>query len=327
MFKVYKKSNNKRKEELIYERYETNKDKLTLKRDELYKIINEELSKYVYNYLSLTPLNIEILMNNINEIETLLGSGHNINEENVEGLTPLSEAIILNNYDIAKYLIENGADIKGTDKFMPLMISAERENAKIMELLLENGANVNELDINGFNALQHLFNFGGLTQLRSHINCKSIPFHYLYKIDYQRNQLNCINLLNDAGIDINHTTTIDYQFNFKEDYVPIDINALTLALNNVPIPQQKVIKRLIELEIEPKAYELMSSRIYDYQDSFNFIQDIKDLDISCWKDAPLEYLFYLKYLRTIKKFNIEMYTGNPNDGYRRSKLIKTLKKD
>ena len=71
----------------------------------------------------------------------------------------------------------------------------------------------------------------------------------------------------------------------------------------------------------------MPSRIYDYQDSFSFIQDIKDLDISCWKDAPIEYLYYLKYLRAIKKFNIEMYTGNPNDGYRRSKLIKTLKKD
>lgn len=327
MFKVYKTDKKKRKEELIYERYEEKKDKLTLKRDELYKILNEEFSKYCYDYSPLTPLNIEILMNNIKEVETLLSDGNDINEKNAEGLTPLSEAVILNNYDITKYLIENGADIKGTDKFMPLMISAEKENDKIMELLLENGADANELDVYGFNALQHLFNSGQLMQLKSHTGSKGIPFHYLYKIDYQRNQLNCINLLADAGIDINHTTTIDYQFNFKEDYVPIDINALTLALNNVPVPSQKIIKRLIELGIEPKAYELISSRIYDYQDSFNFIQDIKDLDISCWKDAPLEYLFYLKYLRTIKKFNIEMYTGNPNDGYRRSKLIKTLKKD
>ena len=311
--------------ESIYERYEKNKDKLTLKRDELYKILNEELRKY--NRSLLSPLNIEILMNNIEEVENLLSNGHDINEENVEGLTPLSEAIILNNYDITKYLLENGANIKGTDNFMPLMISAERENDKIMELLLENGANANELDKNGFNALQHLFNYGGLTQLKYHIWSKGIPFHYLYKIKYQRNQLNCINLLNDAGIDINHTTTINYYFNFNEEPVPIDINALTIALNNVPVPPKEVIKRLIELGIEPKAYELMSSRIYDYQDSFSFIQDIKDLDICCWKDAPIEYLYYLKYLRAIKKFNIEMYTGNPNDGYRRSKLIKTLKKD
>lgn len=327
MFKVYKSDKKKSKEELIYERYEENRDKLTLKRDELYKILNEELSKYSYSYSPLTPLNIEILMNNIQEVENLLVSGHDINEENVGGLTPLSEALILNNYDIAKYLIKNGANIKGTDKFMPLMISAEKENDKIMELLLENGADANELDVYGFNALQHLFNSGQLIQLKSHTINTGIPFHFLYKIDYQKNQLNCINLLSDAGIDINHTTRINHRFNYREESIPVDISALTLALNNVPIPSKKVIKRLIELGIEPKAYELMSSRIYDYQDSFSFIQDIKDLDISCWKDAPLEYLFYLKYLRTIKKFNIEMYTGNPNDGYRRSKLIKTLKKD
>lgn len=321
------KDKNKSKEELIYERYETSKDKSNLKREELYKLLNEELSKYSYNYSPLTPLNIEILMNNLKGVENLLGSGHDINEENVEGLTPLGEAIILNNYDIAKYLIENGANIKGTDKFMPLMISAERENAKIMQLLLENGANPNQLDIYGFNALQHLFNSGQLSELKSHIESKGIPFHFLYKIDYQKNQLNCINLLNDAGIDINHTTRINHRFNFREKSIPVNISALTLALNNVPVPSKEVIKRLIELGIEPKAYELMPSMIYQYQESFSFIEDIKDLDISCWKDAPLEYLFYLKYLRTIKKFNIEMYTGDLNDGYRRSKLIKTLKKD
>ena len=45
-------------------------------------------------------------------------------KKNKEGLTPLSEAIILNNYTLAKYLIENGA-------------------------------NANQLDKNGFNTLQH----------------------------------------------------------------------------------------------------------------------------------------------------------------------------
>ena len=67
MFKVYKTDKKKRKEELIYERYEEKKDKLTLKRDELYKILNEEFSKYCYDYSPLTPLNIEILMNNMKD--------------------------------------------------------------------------------------------------------------------------------------------------------------------------------------------------------------------------------------------------------------------
>ena len=112
MFKVYKSDKKKSKEELIYEKYEENKDKLTLKRDELYKILNEEFSKYCCDYSPLTPLNIEILMNNMKEVETLLSDGNDINEKNAEGLTPLGEAIILNNYDIAKYLIENAPILK-----------------------------------------------------------------------------------------------------------------------------------------------------------------------------------------------------------------------
>lgn len=89
MFK-HRKSDKKSIEELIYEKYGKSEDKSNLKRDELYKILNTELSKYYYSEcLSLTPLNIEILMNNIGEIENLLSNGHDINEKNKEGLTPL----------------------------------------------------------------------------------------------------------------------------------------------------------------------------------------------------------------------------------------------
>ena len=65
MFKQCK-SDKESIEELIYEKYGKSEDKSNLKRDELYKILNTELSKYYYSEcLSLTPLNIEILMNNI----------------------------------------------------------------------------------------------------------------------------------------------------------------------------------------------------------------------------------------------------------------------
>lgn len=95
------------------------------------------------------------------------------------------------------------------------------------------------MDKNGFNTLQHLFNYGGLTELKFH-TC--MPFQYLYKIYYKKNTLNCINLLSEAGIDINHTTKIDYQFSINGESFPIDISALTLALNNVPLPSKKIIK-------------------------------------------------------------------------------------
>ena len=320
MFKPNKKSI----EEITYEKYKTDPN---IKKDELYELYNKKFRDFFYSYSPLTPLNIAILMNDMNEIENLLASGHNINEKNEEGLTPLGEATILNNYTIVKYLIKNGANIKGSEKFIPLIISAETGNAKIMQLLLENGADINQLDANKFNSLQHLFNCGGLLELKSQMWCKGIPFHFLYKEKYQKNKLDCINLLYDAGIDINYTTKIKYHFNSKKREFPIEISALTLALNNVPLPSDKLIKRLIELGIEPKAYELMASEIYAYQDSFDLSKDVEEIDISTWKDALIEYLFYLKYLNTIKKYNIKIYTGSPNDGYKRSKLIKTLKKN
>lgn len=318
------KSNKKSIEEITYEKYKTDPN---IKKDALYELLNKRFSDTLYNYLPLSPLNIAILMNDLNEVESLLANGHNINEKNEEGLTPLGEATILNNYKIVKYLIKNGANINGTNKFIPLIISAETGNAKIMQLLLENGADANQLDINNFNSLQHLFNYGGLLKLKSQLWSRIIPYHFLYKEKYQKSKLDCINLLYNAGIDINYTTKIRYCFDFKEESFLIEISALTLALNNIPVTSSKVIKRLIELGIEPKAYELNASEIYAYQDSFNFFYDIKEKDISAWKDALLEYLFYLKYLSTIKKYNLKMYTGSPNDGYKRSKLIKILKKE
>ncbi len=324
MFKTYKRTDGKSKVELLYKKYEESDRKSTLGRDKLYEMINEEFSRYS-KYLPLTPLDIEIFMNNIGEVEKLLSNGYDINEVNEIGFSPLCAAVMLNNYDIAKYLIENGANTKGIENFIPLMICAECKNDKIMELLLENGVDANQLDKNGWSALQHLFLIGGIPGLNSHAWNNHIPFSF-YKSNHQKNQLNCVNILNDAGIDINHTTKIDYKLNIKGEKIPIEISALTLALNAPSIPSQETIKRLIDLGIEPKAYELKPSDIYSYQDDFNFINDIKDLDISIWSQAIVEYLEYLRYLRVLKKFNIEMYTNDLDDGYKRAKLIKSLKK-
>ena len=57
------------------------------------------------------------------------------------------------------------------------------------------------------------------------------------------------------------------------------------------------------------------------------IKDILDMDISLWPDAPKEFIDYLKYKKRIKKFEIEVYSPNMEDGYKRPKMIKRLKKD
>ena len=52
------------------------------------------------------------------------------------------------------------------------------------------------------------------------------------------------------------------------------------------------------------------------------MEDIKDMDISTWFDAFLEYIHYLRYMAIINKYGIEVYSSSIDDGYKRSKKIK-----
>lgn len=65
-------------------------------------------------------------------------------------------------------------------------------------------------------------------------------------------------------------------------------------------------QKLLECGVSKEVYELDPESIYSYQDSFNFIADIKDGDLSLWCDAPWEYLRFLKYKRNVIKYEIEV---------------------
>lgn len=314
-------------EEQIYNMYRLHsKYSCSVSKEEIYDIINKLL--LLRYHKDLTPLNIEIAMNNQEEVIKLLEKGASVNEVNSEHLTPLAEAILLNNYSIAKFLIENGASVHGSEWYNPLFVAACKNNYKIIELLLENNANANQLDKNGFNALHYLFNNGTIRYLRAQTGSISLNFSSDYlkransELSVAEQQIKCINLLADFGIDVNYSNVIRHFFNLDES-IMIKVNPLSLALES---SSSKVLKRLIELGAERTAIELSPHTIYAYQDSFNFIPDIIDGDLSCWPDAPFEYLKYLSYMHKIKKYDIEVFTGRPDDGYRRSKLIKKLEK-
>lgn len=316
-------------EEQIYERYQlSGKYRDNISRQDIYDIINKLLLiKHNDSKNCLTPLNIEIAMNNKEEVIKLLENGKDINEVNSNNLTPLAEAIYLNYYDIAEFLIKNGASLEGNDSFNPLFVAAINKNYRMIELLLKNNANANQLDVHGFNALHHLFNNGSVRYLKAQTPRYSLTFvsNYINRMDNKlsvyEQQLKCINLLYEYGIDVNYSNEIEYFFNLEEP-TTIKINPLSLALES---SNSKVLGRLIELGAERTAIEL-STHMYDYQDSFNFIADIMDGDISCWIDAPGEYINYLKYMHKIRKYDIDVFTGRADDGYRRSKLIKKLEK-
>ena len=79
---------------------------------------------------------------------------------NSDGYTALTLAIYRNNNQVAKFLIENGADINGNSKMgTPLMAAIVKGNTEAAKLLIENKADVNAADENGTTALIYASNF------------------------------------------------------------------------------------------------------------------------------------------------------------------------
>jgi len=290
-------------------------EKLT--KQEVYDIINKIGKMRIYytriNPITLSPLNIEIAMNNLKEVQKLIDSGSDVNEVNEEGLTPLAEAVYLNNYQTAKMLLENGASVEGTKSFIPLIIAAENHNEKMLSLLLKYGANVNVTDEYGYNALHHLFSSDLIKNQKSR--------HLSFALDLGKKKdikdlLKCIDLLSLYKIDINYTCMEKF---YAEEETIAPVSALSLALEKYP---DEVLKKLISLGASKKVVELTTNQ-YEYQNSFDFFNDIKDGDLSLWLDAPFEYLNYLNYVRKIKKFGLEVYTFR-DDSYKRPKEVKKL---
>ena len=79
---------------------------------------------------------------------------------NIEGYSALTLAIYRNNNQVAKFLIENGADINGNSKMgTPLMAAIVKGNTEAAKLLIENKADVNAADENGTTALIYAVQF------------------------------------------------------------------------------------------------------------------------------------------------------------------------
>ncbi len=73
-----------------------------------------------------------------------------------EATTKLFDAIKTLNEEMAKEAISSGASIESTlDNFTPLMLAAFYGDIEILNILIENNANINVTNKNGLNALFH----------------------------------------------------------------------------------------------------------------------------------------------------------------------------
>ncbi len=89
------------------------------------------------------------------KVEWLLDNGANINAVSKDrGYTAVMDAVWRKNYDITKYLIEQGADLSiiSTDGQPILVLAVGNGNVKIVNLLLEHGADPDVKDSMGMSA-------------------------------------------------------------------------------------------------------------------------------------------------------------------------------
>jgi ankyrin repeat protein len=99
-----------------------------------------------------------IRQGNLAQIKTLLvANPHWINGQDSRGFTPLIMATYTGNADIARYLLEQGADVNGRDAAgnTPLIGVAFKGDQAMAALLLERGADLQSKNKQGATALSY----------------------------------------------------------------------------------------------------------------------------------------------------------------------------
>jgi Ankyrin repeats (many copies)/Ankyrin repeats (3 copies) len=113
--------------------------------------------------LTVTPLLYAVSSGSgIAVVDVLVKRGADVNRA-AEGLRPLNFALSMRRYAVAAFLLDNGADVNGSDSLsgltplMDLVVSAQAEDAQALPLLVRlvaKGANVNARGTRGVTALR-----------------------------------------------------------------------------------------------------------------------------------------------------------------------------
>lgn len=105
---------------------------------------------------AITPLHLAVIHNQEEILALLLQKGAKTDlKDNTTQATPLHFAALYGRANLAKMLIQHGADVNARMRFdiTPLLVAAQFKQPQVIEILLQNGADIKQADQEGFTAL------------------------------------------------------------------------------------------------------------------------------------------------------------------------------
>lgn len=157
-----------------------------------------------------TPLIIAVGNSYIDTAKILIENGANINAVDIEGWSALSYAVNNGDIEIAKLLLENKVKIKD-ELLIAIKSPIVESRINIMKLLIDNKANINYTDENGFNPLNIAIESGDMELTKFLItngaNVNSLMQDGVSLIGYAiaQNNMDLLQILIENGANVNYT--------------------------------------------------------------------------------------------------------------------------
>ena len=157
-----------------------------------------------------TPLIIAVGNSYIDTAKILIENGANINAVDFEGWSALSYAVNNGDIEIAKLLLENKAKIKD-ELLIAIKSPIVESRINMMKLLIDNKANINYTDENGFNPLNIAIESGDMELTKFLItngaNVNSLMQDGVSLIGYAiaQNNMDLLQILIENGANVNYT--------------------------------------------------------------------------------------------------------------------------
>ena len=174
-------------------------------------IINKVDKKLINDSLEgKTPLIIAVGNSYIDTAKILIENGANINAVDIEGWSALSYAVNNGDIEIAKLLLENKAKIKD-ELLIAIKSPIVESRINMMKLLIDNKANINYTDENGFNPLNIAIESGDMELTKFLItngaNVNSLMQDGVSLIGYAiaQNNMDLLQMLIENGANVNYT--------------------------------------------------------------------------------------------------------------------------